>query len=448
MRNACFFLVIALLALACAVAAVDPAYRLGPEDVVTVTVQRHPEFSGDFLVPPDGVVDLPAAGKTPAAGRSLAEFTGDVTTRLGKRLRTPEVTITLQAARMQRVYMLGAVGKPGVYDLKPGWRVTEALAAAGGLTKEAGECRAVLLRAASGLRESVALPEALRADPAANPLLAAGDVLTIDAVEQLPVYVTGLVKNPGLYAFRAGLGVAEALAQAGGLNQPADTVRVTVVRGGAILPADSLLQRGDVVRADPLRASSITVSGKVKTPGNYQIQEGDGLVQALTLAGGPLPEAAVSRVAVTRADGTTLTVNLIPALQDGKAEADVPLRAGDVVLVPEAVGRIAVLGFVNQPGYYALPDGKVLTLSDAIGLARGAENKRGGLSAVAVVSNVNGAQVRKIYNLQQFLKGGNLAQNPAVNAGDIVYVPETKKMNWEMVFQAIGALGAFVGPVL
>jgi protein involved in polysaccharide export with SLBB domain len=44
------------------------SYRVGSEDVVNVAVARHPEFSGEFYVPPDGVITLPAAGPIPTQG--------------------------------------------------------------------------------------------------------------------------------------------------------------------------------------------------------------------------------------------------------------------------------------------------------------------------------------------------------------------------------------------
>lgn len=349
--------------------ATHAAYRLGPEDVISVTVQRHPEFSGNFLIPPDGVVDLPAAGKTPANGRTLEELTGDVRARLGKRLRKPEVTIVLRTARPQHVYVLGAVAKPGVYDLQEGWRVTEALAAGGGLTA------------------------------------------------------------------------------------PEDSVRINVMREGKPVAEhastmQTALRHGDTVKVELLRAMSLTVSGKVKQPGTYQIKDGDTLVTALTLAGGPLPEAALSRVTIQREGLVPETVNLAPALLEGNMAYDVPVKAGDLVIVPESTARIAVLGFVNQPGYYTLIDGKPITLSDAISMAKGSENKRGGMTAVAVLRTEGGKQQRSTYNLQKFLKGGDLAQNPLIKNGDIVFVPETKRMNWDLLLQALSSVGALIGPVL
>jgi protein involved in polysaccharide export with SLBB domain len=525
-------------------AADTDAYRLGPEDALTISVLRHPEFSGDFLVPPDGMVELPAIGRVAVAGKTVTELTALVTERLKSRLLKPEVRIGLRAMRMQRVYLLGAVKQPGVYDWKPAWRITEALAAAGGIIREPSDCKAILLRAASGARETYAIPAVLQATPQANVALEPGDVLTIEAVEYWPLYVMGEVGKPGLYELRAGINAVEALAQAGGLALPADQVRVSVLRGGResatlvltaqgpgtqaaqfalqrgdVLKVDALradtvmvtgavkspgsyqmkatdsvmeiltlaggltlaeedtrvtvmregreviarplkglgqesaakaltLQRGDLLKVESLRSISIMVSGKVKTPGAYQLKAGEGLLQALALAGGALPEAALSRVSVVHPSGITELLNLVPAMLEGKTEHDIKLGAGDLVLVPEATARIAILGYVNQPGYFLLPEDKPLTLSDALGMAKGLENKRGGLSAVAVLRNTRGKQERLVVDLSKFLKHGDIASNPVIQVGDIIYVPETKRPDISQIFQAISSVGILLNSAL
>ncbi|HOM72356.1 MAG TPA: polysaccharide biosynthesis/export family protein, partial [Armatimonadota bacterium] len=60
------FTTVVILLLCCSgIYAAEPeldAYKLGPEDVVTVVVSRHPEFSGDYYIPSDGVISIVAVG--------------------------------------------------------------------------------------------------------------------------------------------------------------------------------------------------------------------------------------------------------------------------------------------------------------------------------------------------------------------------------------------------
>lgn len=357
------------------------AYRVGPEDVIVVTVVRHPEFSGEFYVPNDGAIELPAVGQMSVSGKTLSEISSLVAGRLGERLREPEVTVTLKVPRMQRVYVLGAVEKPGPYDVKPGWRITEAVAAAGGLTAglEATDCRATVLQAASGERRTVELTEVLSGASEANLAIESGDVLTLEAQETLPVYIMGKVRNPGIYRLR---------------------------------------------------------------------RDSAGVMEALTLAGGTLDDAALDRITVTHLSGVSETVDLTPAILGGKQGSNVRLMAGDLIVVPEETSRIAVLGYVNEPGFYALRSGQKLTLSEAIGMAKGADNKRAHLSSVAVIRTDGGTQEKLVFDLRKFLKSGDAACNPEIRAGDVVYVPETSKPDWDMVLRTLTSLGILISPIL
>lgn len=257
-------LVLLICGNACAVDEQQQPYKVGPEDTIRISVARHQEFSGEFFVPTDGLVELPGVGQVNLSGKTLSEISRMVSDKLSERLREPEVSVSLSKPRMQRVYVLGAVTNAGLYDTKPGWRITEAVAAAGGLASgvEVADCRATVLRADSGVRESYSLKEVFSGEGSANVALAGGDVLTIEAEETIPVYVMGQVKTPGTYRLRKdSAGVLKALALAGGTLEDAAVSRVSVthltgeVEVVNLLPAllngkqenDIALQAGDLV---------------------------------------------------------------------------------------------------------------------------------------------------------------------------------------------------------
>ena len=161
-----------------------------------------------------------------------------------------------------------------------------------------------------------------------------------------------------------------------------------------------------------------------------------------------MDEAALSHVTVTRLSGVSETVDLTPALVEGKEAPDFKLAAGDLVVVPETTARVAVLGYVNQPGFFNLKDGQKVTLSEALGLAKGVDNKRARTTAVAIVRTESGVQSRRNYNLAKFLKSGDIVQNPEIRAGDIVYVPETRKPDWDMVMRSLSTVGILINPFM
>src|SRR5690349_14799895 len=69
----------------------DAGYLLDYEDVLTVTVLRHPELSSDeIMVNTSGKINLPVAGEIQVSGKTLAQVQEEVTRRLGRLLRKPE----------------------------------------------------------------------------------------------------------------------------------------------------------------------------------------------------------------------------------------------------------------------------------------------------------------------------------------------------------------------
>lgn len=348
------------------------AYRLGPQDVITVTVMRHPEYSGEFTIPPDGAIALPGTGMISVARCTLDDVAVAIRDRLKSTLRVPEISVTLKTSRTQQLYVLGDVSKPGVYTWQAGWRLTEALAAAGGMAADPGECMVTVLRE-SGERVSIPLKTALHTEQDANLSLAPGDVVSVEAMERYPVYVTGAVKQPGMYKLKAG----------------------------------------------------------------------EGPVEAMVMAGGVLENAATGKAQILRATGERETVDLKAIIANNTGTAPRKLAAGDVLVIPESTARIAVLGFVKQPGYYPIREGETLRLTDALGLAIGAD-QRASIKTVAVLRTTNGQQERLLFDMRKFLTMGDAAQNPVLQAGDIVYVPETGKPNWNTIFQGLGSVSTML----
>ena len=436
-------------------------YCLGPADVVDVIVLRHDNYSGEFLVAPDGTIDLPGAGKVKATGHTLIELQGEITAILTTRLRDPEVTVTLHTPRQQRVFVLGAVKAPGPFDLKGTWHISEALAAAGGVMPVAGgeqvpdarDCTVTLL-SLDGKQQRWTLADILAARAGTNTVLAAGDVLTVDVLQLIPVYLMGAVQHPGMCALHPGQGVVEALALAGGLSLSPGDVRVTLLRDHVNQSVDlrstdrQPLQRGDVLTVDPLRAIHVTVAGQVQQPGVYDLKAGEGVMTAITLAGGATELAALRHVTVNHVTGQREDVDVTAAMRAGKTEPAVKLNTGDLVVVPLNTHAVAVLGYVTHPGYYPLPEDKAWTLSEVLGMASGPQGKAAGLNRVALLhTDENGKQVRQVVNVEKFFKNGDSSNNPAIQPGDVVFVPETSSPDWGLIFQAITSYAVFKSAV-
>lgn len=115
---------------------VDPApvYRLRPSDVLSLKVFREPDLSFEELpVGADGTIVMPLIGQLRAQGLTLSELTGEVTRQLDDAgLKQPSVAINVIDYGSHVVTVEGGVTRPGVYDFKPGARLSSAIALANG----------------------------------------------------------------------------------------------------------------------------------------------------------------------------------------------------------------------------------------------------------------------------------------------------------------------------
>lgn len=128
----------------------DPAYVIGPEDMLNVAVWKEPDFSSTVPVRPDGKISLPLLGDVEASGRTPSQLAQDLTGRLKKYIDDPHVTVVVTAINSKRVYILGEVNHPGTMNMSPNMTVLQAISAAGGPTAYANTKKITVLRTVAG----------------------------------------------------------------------------------------------------------------------------------------------------------------------------------------------------------------------------------------------------------------------------------------------------------
>lgn len=132
----------------------EPAYLLGPEDVLKVAVWKDEQLTQEMVVRPDGMITFPLIGEVIAAGRTAEDVRGEIAKRLTKYLPNPNVTVTVLKVLSYRIYVLGRVNKPGEYQAGHHTDVLQALSLAGGLTPYAAENDIKIIRR-TGVDEQV-----------------------------------------------------------------------------------------------------------------------------------------------------------------------------------------------------------------------------------------------------------------------------------------------------
>jgi polysaccharide export outer membrane protein len=216
-------------------------YRVGSQDVLTITSYDQADLSGKFTVEADGTFTFPLIGRVKAGGLTLRALEDSLKTRLKDEgfFRNPQVTVSVETYRSQKIYVIGEVRSPGSYPLSGDMSLVEAIARAGStLPSASGE--AIIVHATPGATgpsapsrgentETVDLRALQNGAATLNIVLRDGDTISVLRAES--VYVLGQVKNPNAYALQQkNTTVLQALSLAGGVTDRGSMSRIKLTR--------------------------------------------------------------------------------------------------------------------------------------------------------------------------------------------------------------------------
>lgn len=215
-------------------------YRLGPQDVLRIFVWGNPDLTpvittatasnvastpSGRTINENGKLFFPLVGETQAAGLTVSEFRQQLTQRLSKYIKDPQIDVDVAGFRSQKVFVSGEVKNPGVIPItdQP-MRITDAIGLAGGLTQEADLYNLVLTRGKDSA--PINLDRIYYGgDTSANLLLKNGDILGVTDRQSRKVFILGEVGNASgvnqarSYVMRRGrMSLTEVLSDAGGTN--------------------------------------------------------------------------------------------------------------------------------------------------------------------------------------------------------------------------------------
>jgi polysaccharide export outer membrane protein len=121
-------------------------YRIGPEDLIAVTVWKNDAMSRVVPVRPDGMISLPLLDDIRASGLTAMELRDVIAKRLVEYMPSPEVSVIVNDVRSFKVSVMGEVARPARYELKSVTTVLDVLAQAGGFNQFANRSKIVILR--------------------------------------------------------------------------------------------------------------------------------------------------------------------------------------------------------------------------------------------------------------------------------------------------------------
>ena len=155
-------------------------YKIGPLDVLDISVFKVPELSKSVQVADGGTINLPLVGEIRAGGMTAQEIERDLTARLGaKYLQKPQVTVYVKEYNSQRVTVEGAVKKQGIYPIKGKNSLMQVIAMAEGLDTKS-DSTVVVVRYIDGKRSAAKFDiNSIRSGETEDPPLQAGDMVVV-----------------------------------------------------------------------------------------------------------------------------------------------------------------------------------------------------------------------------------------------------------------------------
>jgi polysaccharide export outer membrane protein len=224
----------------------NAAYVIGPNDVLGIKVLGEADLTGTYAVDSDGTIRFPFLDRVPVGGRTVQEIEIVLTKLLGEGfLNRPQVSVVITSYRSRSIYVLGEVRNPAKYNIEGQTTLLEVIAQAGSFTPNAAQTLNVL-RYKDGLTGVVAGSPVVPGDPRG------AEILRISQED---------------------------------------------LREGR-LAANIILQDGDTIFVPT--AEKFYVMGFVKTPGQFVLEPGMTVRQAISMAGGLSERGSNRRIKIIR----------------------------------------------------------------------------------------------------------------------------------------------------
>jgi polysaccharide export outer membrane protein len=209
-------------------------YQIGPNDLLVITVFELPELNQTVRVAEDGSITLSLLGKVEVAKMTAQELEKKLATLLDEQY-TKGAHVTVFIQEYQKVSVLGAVGRPGMYELVGPTTLLQIIAQAGGLTAFAMKEIYIYRQDKNGEQTRIVVnieDLMINGRPGLNIELQPKDIVTVPLDQTLNVFVYGEVRTPGAVSFLGSkkITLLQAVAQAGGTTEWAKESKVIIKR--------------------------------------------------------------------------------------------------------------------------------------------------------------------------------------------------------------------------
>jgi polysaccharide export outer membrane protein len=291
-------------------------YRIGSNDVIEVLVLKAPELSRAYKVNADGTIEMPFLGKVNAQNKTSQELAKLIANGLrGEYLIDPQVSVMVKQVN-RPFFVQGAVRQPGVYQIEGRPSLLELITIAGGLNEHYGTSAFIIHKVRSAESEAESPRADKPGDQSANPQ-SDSDLST---------------QGPAKYQLKK--------ANINALLQGQFEQNVTI-------------EPGDILHIPS--TDVFFVAGEVQGPGSFPLKEGTTVRQAISLARGTNPKAALGRAILFREDQTGKKQEIpvdVGAVMRGEI-SDLAIMPNDVLVIPNSKSKSVVIPFLQAFAFSA-----------------------------------------------------------------------------------------------
>ena len=433
-------------------APVSDDYVLGPGDTINVLLWGRINQTLSLQVQRDGTILMPEIGPIEVSGLTFGQ-TKKLIEHRGTEITGLQVDVTMGQVRAIQVFVIGKVAQPGLYTVSSLSHVSNALVAAGGVSK-IGSLRNIQLRRENHLIGTLDLYDLLlRGDTSGDVRLEPRDVIFVPVIQPV-VAVTGDVRDPAIYELSGSGTLGSVLKMAGGVTAFGYAERVQVERvenhqrrvaldlnlnddAAASYP----VKDGDLIKVFtvlPRERNVVKAQGNVNQPGPYQWYPGMRVADLVREAQEVSDHTFFDYALVSRREGPERKTHLIPFSLDGALSS--PSDPNNLRLEPEDtltiynlrdiadVPEVVVRGEVRKPGSYPLTPGMRVRdlLYEAGGLKDTAARDRAQLARTEVEAGSTARYVRTELDLGSALEGTQ--DNLPLKNGDELFIHQAS--NW------------------
>jgi len=225
-------------------------YVISTDDIIKVNVYGENDLSTTLKVSQDGTINYPLLGTIRAAGLTVLDLEKNITELLGEDyLVIPQVNVFIE--EYAKFSILGAVEKPGSFEIKEKLTLTQALAIAGGLKSQADASNVRIIRIGKNEKETIEVDVEQIIEKALRDVeIRTNDTIIVGVYGNISVM--GQVMSPGIYAIKKNLTAMEAISMAGGFTPLAAQNGTRVIRDKEgkkqiiPVPVASIIKKGDV----------------------------------------------------------------------------------------------------------------------------------------------------------------------------------------------------------